>query len=168
MSGALTRAEAEDFLFHEAELLDAWMLDAWVALYTEDAVYEVTSPSSDEPRGDDPAATLFLIADRIGRIRGRATRLGKKSAHAEYPHSKTRHLVSNVRARPGNGAHEGAETAVRANFAVYRTKEDATTVYMGEYDYRLVRGADGIRIRAKRASLDLNSLYDQGRLTILL
>lgn len=33
----LTRAEVEDFLYAEAELLDAWELDDWLALYTADA-----------------------------------------------------------------------------------------------------------------------------------
>lgn len=160
----LTRVEVEDFLFHEAELLDDWNLEAWTQLYREDAIYEVTSPASSDPVNSDPNKTLFLVADRIDRIRGRATRLMKKTAHAEYPHSKTRHMVSNV--RPGAGTN--GETNVRANFVVYRTKEDTTTQYMGEYRYRLVREPAGIRIVQKRIILDLNSLYHQGRLTIIL
>ncbi len=158
------RVEVEDFLFHEAELLDDWKLEAWTQLYRDDAIYEVTSPASADPVNSDPNTTLFLVADRIDRIRGRATRLMKKTAHAEYPHSKTRHMVSNV--RPGEGAN--GETNVRANFVVYRTKEDTTTAYMGEYRYRLAREAAGIRIVQKRIILDLNSLYNQGRLTIIL
>ncbi|MGQ0698399.1 MAG: aromatic-ring-hydroxylating dioxygenase subunit beta [Panacagrimonas sp.] len=160
----LSRVEVEDFLFHEAELLDDWKLEAWTRLYQEDAIYEVTSPASPDPVNADPAKTLFLVADKIDRIRGRATRLMKKTAHAEYPHSKTRHMVSNVRPSAG----DNGQTNVRANFAVYRTKEDTTTVYMGEYRYRLVPEAEGIRIVQKRIILDLNSLYDQGRLTIIL
>ncbi|RJG20973.1 aromatic-ring-hydroxylating dioxygenase subunit beta, partial [Massilia cavernae] len=136
----------------------------WAALYTDDATYEVTSPASADPVHADPAVTLFLIADRIDRIRARATRLMKRTAHAEYPHSKTRHLVSNVRIIGG----AGAETLVRANFVVFRTKEDTTTFYMGEFRYTLVSDAGGIRIRHKRAILDLNSLYNQGRLSIIL
>ena len=37
----VTRAEVEDFLYHEAALLDGWQLDEWLALLTEDARYEV-------------------------------------------------------------------------------------------------------------------------------
>ena len=37
----LTRTQAEDFLFAEAELLDDWQLQPWAALFTEDAVYEI-------------------------------------------------------------------------------------------------------------------------------
>lgn len=160
----MNRSEVEDFLFHEAELLDAWQTEAWAELYTEDALYEVTSPTCEDPLGADARNTLFLISDRIERIRGRATRLTKKTAHAEYPRSKTRHMISNVRVQGG----EGAETKVRANFAVFRTKEDTSTIYMGEAHYTLVKTADGVRIRHKRCVLDLNSLYNQGRLTIIL
>ncbi len=159
-----TREQVEDFLFAEAELLDDWKLVEWTRLYADDAMYEVTSPSSADPVNSDSSTSLFLVADRIDRIRGRAARLMKKTAHAEYPHSKTRHMVSNVRPSAG----KSGQTNVRANFAVYRTKEDTTTVYMGEYRYRLLAGAGGIRILQKRVILDLNSLYNQGRLTIIL
>lgn len=160
----LNRAQAEDFLFLEAELLDNWETEKWAELYSEDALYEVTSPASENPYDADARNTLFLISDRIDRIRGRAVRLTKKTAHAEYPRSKTRHMVSNVRIKGG----EGDRTEVRANFAVFRTKEDTSTIYMGEAFYTLVETADGIRIRRKRCVLDVNSLYNQGRLTIIL
>ena len=169
----LTRTQAEDFLFAECELLDDWRLPEWATLYTEDAVYEITSPATADPLTARPEATLFLVADKIDRIRGRATRLMKKTAHAEFPHSKTRHLLGNVRVSRGEGGEggQGGETRVRANFAVYRTKEDTTTVYMGEAHYTLVEDAaqaGRIKIRSKRCVLDLNSLYHQGRLTIIL
>jgi p-cumate 2,3-dioxygenase beta subunit len=164
MSNAISRQEAEDFLIAEAELLDDWKMPEWPKLFTRDAMYEVTSPASATPLEDSPESTLFLIADRIDRIEGRANRLMKSGTHAEFPRSKTRHLVTNIRVRDG----EAGETRVRANFAVYRTKEDTTTVYMGEYHYRLVRENDGVKIRRKRCILDINSLHDQGRLTIIL
>lgn len=160
----ISREQVEDFLFHEAELLDDWRLPEWAALFREDAIYEITSPSAENPAESDPARTLFLVADRIDRIRGRATRLMKKTAHAEYPRSKTRHMVSNVRVAAG----DADETRVRANFHVFRTKEDTTTSYMGEYRYRLIGAPGALRIVQKRVILDLNSLYDQGRLTIIL
>jgi p-cumate 2,3-dioxygenase subunit beta len=160
----LTRGEAEDFLYHEAELLDGWALEEWAALYREDALYEVTSPSCADPLAADARNTLFLISDRIDRIRGRARRLLKKTAHAEYPHSKTRHLITNVRVSAG----EDGETKVRANFAVWRTKEDTTAVYMGEAFYVLSGEGEGTRVRHKRCVLDVNSLVNQGRLTIIL
>jgi p-cumate 2,3-dioxygenase beta subunit len=95
----------------------------------------------------------------------RAKRLMKKTAHAEYPHSKVRHIIGNVRLGPD----AGGEIKVKANFVVYRTKDDTTSQYMGQMHYVLVpQTSGGFRIRHKRCILDLNSLADQGRLTIIL
>ena len=44
----VTRAEVEDFLYHEAALLDEWQ-----ALLTDDACYYV--PSNDQPRATTAA-----------------------------------------------------------------------------------------------------------------
>jgi p-cumate 2,3-dioxygenase beta subunit len=88
----------------------------------------------------------------------------KKTAHAEYPHSKTRHLISNVKLGDGNAQ----ERKVRANFVIYRTKGDNTVQYMGESHYVLKQIDGRLRIHRKRCVLDLNTLADQGRLTIIL
>lgn len=164
-SSNISRIEAEEFLVGEAEVLDNWTLHDWPKLFTQDAVYEVTGPGAIDPVNAKPEDGLnFLIADKFDRIYARATRLMKEKTHCEYPHSKTRHMVSNFRVSAG----ENGETAVKANFTVWRTKENKTTAYMGEYHYKLVRQDGAIKARAKRCILDLNSLYDQGRLTIIL
>src|SRR5271163_1154982 len=113
----VTRAQVEDFLFHEAALLDAWRLDDWLGLLTEDARYEV--PSNDRPNAD-PASTLFMIADDIRRIRARVTRLKDKNAHAEYPPSRTRRMIANVRIVE----QSAPELSVEANFVIYRFRRD--------------------------------------------
>src|SRR3954464_15978601 len=90
----MTRAEVEDFLFLEASLLDAWRLDEWLALLTDDATYRV--PSNDQPVSD-PQSALSTVADDIRRIRACVGRLKDPNAHAEFPRSRTRRLISNVR-----------------------------------------------------------------------
>jgi p-cumate 2,3-dioxygenase beta subunit len=160
----VSRYDVEEFLYHEAELLDEWRLPEWAELYTDDARYDVTSLDSENPLEERPDKSLFVLADDKERLTSRAKRLMKKTAHAEYPHSKTRHLISNVRVRP----LENGELNVRANFVVYRTKEDRTTQYMGEAHYVLVSQNGQFKIKRKRCVLDLNTLADQGRLTIIL
>ena len=159
-----SRAEIEEFLYREAELLDDWRLPEWAELFTDDARYDIASLDAEDPTLADPATSLFVLADDKTRIVSRAKRLMKKSAHAEYPHSKTRHITGNVRL----GEIRGNERAVRANFVVYRTKGDRTVQFMGEAHYLLVAADGAIRIRRKRCNLDLNTLADQGRLTIIL
>jgi len=159
-----SRAAIEEFLYHEAELLDEWKLVEWSALFTEDARYDIASLDAEDPSHADPATTLFVLSDDKARLVARARRLMKKTAHAEYPHSKTRHLTGNVRI----GTPQGDELPVRANFVVYRTKADHTVQFMGEAHYVLVTDPAGLKIKRKRCNLDLNTLAEQGRLTIIL
>ena len=158
-----TKLAVEEFLFHEADLLDQWRLPEWAELYTDDGRYEVASLSADDPWGADPASSIFLISDDRLELGLRADRLMKKTAHCEFPHSRTRHLISNVRTTETD---DGVEA--RANFVTYRTKSGKTSRYMGEMRIDLARAGDGFRIRHKRCALDLETLNDQGRLTILL
>ena len=156
-----SRAEVEDFLYHEAALLDEWRLDEWLALLTDDAKYRV--PSNDAPTGD-PANTLFLIADDIDRIRGRVARLKDPHAHAEFPHSRTRRLVTNVRVVENPGDLE-----VFANFAVYRMRRGGQeSVFVGRYRYILRRVGGALRIALREAILDPEELGRLGAVSFIL
>lgn len=160
--GAVTRQEVEDFLFHEAALLDGWRLDEWLALLTEDARYEV--PSNDRPEAD-PANTLFTIADDIRRIHARVTRLKDKNAHAEYPPSRTRRMINNVRIV----RQDGAELSVEANFVVYRFRRgERIREYVGRYRYRLRRANGGFKIAKREAILDALELGSLGSVSFIL
>ena len=46
----VTRAQVEDFLYHEAALLDDWRLDDWEKLLADDAAYYV--PPNDQLESD--------------------------------------------------------------------------------------------------------------------
>jgi p-cumate 2,3-dioxygenase beta subunit len=164
-----TRAEVEDFLYHEAALLDAWRLDEWLALLTGDARYRV--PSNDAPEAD-PASTLFLIADDIHRIRGRVARLKDPQAHAEFPHSRTRRMITNVRVIPAEAGIQpghGNEIAVEANFTVHRFRRGGeASQFVGRYRYRL-RVVDGaLKIALREAILDSQELGGLGAVSFIL
>ncbi len=181
-----TRAEVEDLLYEEAALLDAWRLDEWLGLLTDDARYHV--PSNDAPDGD-PSNTLFLIADDIQRIRGRVARLKDPMAHAEFPHSRTRRLITNVRIVDGEGARAnfpagavtavpsalgegrggGQEFAVEANFCVWRFRRDEQIgTYVGRYRYRLRRVDGKLKIARREAILDAHELGGLGAVSFIL
>ena len=157
----VTRQMIEDFLYEEAALLDEWRLHEWLDLLTEDARYEV--PATDRPDGD-ANTTLFLVADDITRIRSRVEQLLGKSAWAENPRSRTRRCISNVRIR----AVEGEAIYVTANFVVYRLRFQQMDTYVGRYEYTLVRRDGTLRIRARRAILDLDALRPHGKVSIIL
>jgi p-cumate 2,3-dioxygenase beta subunit len=157
----ITRTQIEDFLYEEAALLDAWRLQEWLELLTEDAVYEV--PSTDLPDGE-AHNTLFLIADNMERIRSRVKQLLGKSAWAEHPPSRTRRLISNVRIREV----AGESIRVTANFVVYRMRFEQVDTYIGRYEYTLVRSNGALKIRQRRAILDLEALRPHGKVSIIL
>ncbi len=161
MEPAITRQEIEDFLYEEAALLDEWRLQEWLELLTEDAAYYV--PSTDIPDGDH-RTTLFLIADDAVRLRSRVKQLLGKSAHAETPHSRTRRLLSNVRIR---GVEDDC-ISVTANFAVYRLRLEQVDTYVGRYEYVLVRRQGRLKIRQRRAILDLEALRPHGKVSFIL
>ncbi len=173
----LTRAEVEDFLYHEADLLDGWHLDEWLALCTDDITYEVPATGLPDGAAD---ASLYLIHDDRFMLESRVKRLLSRNAHAENPRSRTRRLLTNVRVGPvvrldGDGPAAGFttlgpdETAVRASFHVIRFRDDAMHHYVGLYTYRL-RLVDGaLRIAHRRAALDADSLrHAGGKVSILL
>jgi p-cumate 2,3-dioxygenase subunit beta len=162
MSNFPTRSDVEVFLYREALLLDEWKLVEWLALFTDDAVYQV--PSTSVAADASPDDTLFFIADDRFRLGERVTRLGKRGAHAEFPHSKTRHMVSNILI----DTLPDGELQVSAAFYVHRSKEGNTDTYVGQYRYRLCVIDDKLRIRAKRCILDHETLRPQGRVSIIL
>lgn len=159
---AALRAQVEDFLYAEAALLDEWRLDDWLSLLTPDARYEV--PSTDRPDGK-PDTTLMLISDTRAMIDARVKRLNSRKAHREFPWSRTRRIVGNVRIL---GELPTGELDVAANFAVYRTRSGQTHCYVGRYRYRLLSEEDTFRIEFRRAELDQENLDAHGTLSIIL
>jgi p-cumate 2,3-dioxygenase subunit beta len=158
----VTRQQVEDFLYAEAALLDAWKLDAWLALLTEDAVYRV--PSNDRP-ASDPKDTLFTIADDIHRIRARVTRLQDKNAHAEFPRSRTRRLISNVRIVE----QDAQGVRIEANFIVYRFRRNESVYqFVGQYRYALRIVGDGFRIASREAIIDAIELGSLASVSFIL
>jgi p-cumate 2,3-dioxygenase beta subunit len=156
----VTRAEVEDFLYQEAALLDAWRLDEWLGLLTEDATYRV--PSNDQPVSD-PKSALFTIADDIRRIRARVTRLKDPHAHAESPRSRTRRLISNVRIVEQNPLQ------VEANFVIYRFRgNEDVRQYVGRYRYTLARRDGKLQIKSREAILDAMELASLGTVSFIL
>jgi p-cumate 2,3-dioxygenase subunit beta len=156
------RAEAEDFLYREAALLDEWRLEEWLSLMTEDAHYLV--PPNDTPDGD-PKNTLFILSDDIVRIRERIKRLMSPECHAEYPHSRTRRIVGNVRILE----EAGDTVTVAANFICAKFRRyERVRQYVGAYRYILKREAGGFKIKERRVVIDAHELGSLGTVSFIL
>ncbi len=154
------REEVENFLYEEAALLDEWRLDEWADLFSEDARYVV--PTTNLPEGD-PAKDLVFIDDDIVVIRARVKRLNSRHAHREYPWSRTRRFISNVRVKQTGDD----DLAVNANALVYRFRSGEVAAYVGRYEYTLRRVDGGFKISYRRATLDHESLTEHGAVSII-
>jgi len=162
LADAVSRAEVEDLFYYEAELLDSWRLDDWLKLMTEDAAYYV--PPNDKPDADH-RFTLFTIADDIVRLRERVIRLKDPNCHAEYPPSRTRRLITNVRIT----GVDGDTIAIAANFAVYRYRRgELAREFVGHYRHKLRRVGGVLKIAERRAILDAHELGAMGAVSFIL
>jgi len=113
----------------------------------------------------DPARDMMFIDDDYERLKGRVTRLKSRHAHREYPSSRTRRLITNVRLT----RIDASEVEVEASFAVYRSRNEMIAPYVGIYRYTLARQDGGaFLIRRRRAELDLERLTDHGAVSIIL
>jgi p-cumate 2,3-dioxygenase beta subunit len=159
--GAVTRQQVEDFLFAEAELLDSWKLDEWLALFDEERG-SFYIPATDAPDAD-PNTSLYLIADDMTRLRTRVAQLLSGLTWAENPKSRTNHMVSNVRI----AGREGDALLVRANFVVFRMRFQNVDPYIGKYHYKLAPRDGTFKILERRAVLDLEALRPHGKVSFI-
>ena len=153
--------KTEQFLFWEADLLDQWRLHEWLELFAVEGHYLV--PSTDKPDGD-PTRDLFLVQDDRFLLEQRVNSLLTRAAHAEYPQSRTRRMVSNVVAHTVDG-----KVALQANFLICRMRRGVMDTYVGQYRHLLVPDDQfGFRFVERKAVLDLEVLRPHGKVSIIL
>jgi len=155
------REAVEDFLYREAALLDEWRLDEWLKLFTVDARYVVLT--TDLPEGD-PKKDLVFIDDDIVRLRARVERLKSRHGHREFPWSRTRRFITNVRIKQ----LEEDNIFVTSSFLVYRFRVGEASPYVGWYEHRLKQAEGELKIYQKRTVLDMEALRDHGAVSIIL
>ncbi len=159
---AALQHEVTSFLFHEAELLDTWQLQEWLALFTPDCRYLV--PSTDVPDGD-PDRQLFFVRDDYFLLSQRVQALLDGTAWAENPQSTTHRMLANI--RPAE--HADGVVTVAVNGIVHRSSGGRLDAYPVRYDYELLRGGHaGFEIRVRRAVLAMEQLRPVGRVSIIL
>ena len=144
----------EQFLFHEAHLLDTQQYEEWLSLFTEDATYWVPL----EQNQKDPQQTSSLIYDDRTLLELRVKQMRHPRAHARAPLPRTVHQVGNVAVR---------DLLVTSTLAVVEFRNDKQRLWAGLVEHRLVRNADSFRIARKRIDL-VNSEGEIEGLTILL
>jgi PAH dioxygenase small subunit len=117
--------EIQNFLYHEAELLDSGKFEQWLQLLTDDITYEMpVRVTRERDRSDAPSGMAHFSEDRR-TLELRVKRLTTDFAWAENPPSRTRRFVSNIRLEP---AAKSNELVVRSYLLVYRSRGSSTQV----------------------------------------
>jgi benzoate/toluate 1,2-dioxygenase beta subunit len=135
----------EQFLMHEARLLDEAKFDDWLALFTTDGWYWVPS----EPGQDNPHDTVSLIYDDRRLLETRVRRLASPRMYSQEPRSRTSRIVANVTIEQA----EDAAATVRSKFLMIEYRRDSQRLFAGTAFHRLVQLDGAIRIARKRVDL---------------
>ena len=88
----MSAMNVEQFLYHEARLLDTQQLEAWLELFTDDATYWVPLERDQK----DPLETSSIIHDDRTLLELRVKQARHPRAHARLPLARTVHQVGNV------------------------------------------------------------------------
>lgn len=159
---SVTRAEVEDFLFQEAELLDNWRLKEWEELLTDDACYYV--PPNDAPEGSH-RSTLFIVADDRERIHQRIIRVMDPNCHAEFPKSHLSRILGNVQIKEV----VGDTITVTFNYVLHRYRRyERMGEYVGSGRYILKRDGASFKIKERRMLIKSHELGSLGSVSFIL
>ncbi len=157
----LLRAEAEAFLQHEADLLDARRYRDWLGLLTADvAIWAPIARSirlgADTPEFSAEGEDANWLDEGLETLTQRVKQLETGVHWAEQPPSRTTRMVANIAVAGG----EGGEIAVRCRFLLYRNRnEDEEDIFVGKRNDLLRRAADGtLRLARREIYLDQNVL----------
>ena len=143
--GPLDLHRCEQFLLHEARLLDDAKFDDWLALFTADAWYWVPS----EPGQNNPHDTVSLIYDDRRLLETRVRRLASPRMYSQEPRSRCSRIVDNLTIEESDAS--GA--TVRSKFLMIEYRRDSQRLFGGTAFHRLVQVNGAIRIAWKRVEL---------------
>jgi 3-phenylpropionate/cinnamic acid dioxygenase small subunit len=168
IAGLLLKQEIEEFLYHEADLLDERRYEEWLALVAEDVRYwmpmrrnvkvgeaerEFTRTGQDINWFDEGKETLTRRVKQI-----------LTGMHwAEEPVSRISHMISNARLIEVNPSVTApAEVATKCRFLIYRNRvETETDILVGKREDLLRRTDGGWQIARRKIILDQNVLLSK-------
>ena len=149
----------EEFLYHEARLLDTQKYEDWLALFTQDATYWLPLEHGQK----DPYETSSIVYDDRTLLELRVKQIRHPRAHARQPLARTVHQVSNVvQLGEANG-----ELRVGSTLTVVEFRNEKQRVYGALVEHRLRRTGDTFQIAHKRVDL-VNSEGELDGIAILL
>jgi benzoate/toluate 1,2-dioxygenase beta subunit len=144
-AAAFDIARCEQFLAHEARLLDDARFDEWLALFTEDAWYWL--PVDAEQK--DPFTTVSLIYDDRRLLETRVRRLASPRIYSQEPRSRTSRIVANITLEES----DASACTLRSKFLTLEYRREGQRMFGGTVFHRLVLIDGQFRIAWKRVNL---------------
>jgi 3-phenylpropionate/cinnamic acid dioxygenase small subunit len=139
----------EQFLYHEARLLDTQRYEEWLALFADDATYWVPLEQGQK----DPYQTSSIIHDDRTLLELRVEQLRHPRAHARQPLARTVHQVGNVvELGRANG-----ELRIGSTLTVVEFRHEKQRLYGALVEHRLRHhmGNEGATFRIAHKRVDL-------------
>lgn len=145
-AASLTRSAAEDFLYQQAEYIDARDYEPWLSLFTPDATYWIPF----KPTDMDPDNQLSFMYDDFPTMVARCERLLAFGTAGQQPITRSSHIIGNVRVLETTVEDE---IVVKSRFHVTQFRREVTKYYSGSFTHHLIETDAGLKIRKQRVDL---------------
>jgi benzoate/toluate 1,2-dioxygenase subunit beta len=143
----------EQFLYHQADLLDRKEWEQWIGLFTDDGVYWMPP----EPSYNTWDGTPAIFAEDKNLMRVRMGRVLHPDAWSQRPLWGTNHVVSNVVIEKDSAT----EVLVRSRFHMMELRRDDVRHFAGSYMHQLRKTKEGYRIKLQRVDMtNAQAAYD--------
>ena len=137
----IDRVPFEEFLIHEARLLDERRFREWMELFAEDGTDWVPAV----PDQASPLDQASLFYDDRELMKTRVERLEHSRIHVQTPPSRTAHLVGNVLLEQADEAK--GEYVVGSTVIMVEYRDEVQRLFAGRQRHRLRRDGAGFAHR---------------------
>jgi len=145
--------EVEQFLYRQAEHLDAKQWQQWIGLFADDGIYWMPPDASYKTWDGQPA----IFAEDKNLMNVRMGRVLHPDAWSQRPLWATNHVVSNVVLRKISAA----EIQASSRFHMMELRRDDVRHFAGSYLHTLKRTKEGLRIKLQRVDMtNAQAAYD--------
>jgi benzoate/toluate 1,2-dioxygenase beta subunit len=138
--------EVEQFLYHEARLIDEQRWQEWADLFAKDGEYWVPAT----PGQPDPVNHVSLIYETDLLRAVRVKRYSHPNAFSLQPKPRSAHLVTNVML---DGTNDAGDLVVNSRFIMIQYRREEQRLYGGTYRHHLRAVEGGYRIALKKVEL---------------
>jgi len=149
-----TQHAVEQFLYHQAELLDTKRWQDYIDLFSADGIYWMPPEPSHTTWDGMPA----IFAEDKNLMTVRVNRVLHPDAWSQRPQWGTNHIVGNVaiESEKPNG-----DVVVRSRFHMMELRRDDVRHFAGSYVHHLKSTKDGYRIKLQRVDMtNAQAAYD--------